>query len=308
MSEDGGWSRLGRFRPMNDSHFLEITARQPPIGPAFKHPVVAHSREYGASHGAPVEVKIFIRSTSDVLQFNFSALPAPRSPRIFSTSTSDRTEATVYSEQFVNPQIGFNNMRSNVNLLKMRVRRVLLLLVTLAACSEASTASGNDPIRLTRDTAVGTRFGSAGPRSCSAKDVPMKGPPSSQQIAAYVICVREKEEGSREGAAGNNFLNLVDNVVISAVSKARPYNPKEYYLDSPIDVSKPVYDIKGSLDIYSCHWVGSGYGSPRGKNCSVEHQRNAQGVCYLDTFGNWACNLVDRSGNVSVERGVAPPA
>ena len=166
-------------------------------------------------------------------------------------------------------------------------------------------AGADDGVQLIPDTAVGAAYGATGPRKCSTKKVPTNGPPSSETIAKYVIC-------DGEHVMGDN-LYLYDNVQVTAVAPGRPYNPNEDVNMSNIDINKPVYAIKGSLRGYQCGRImqPGGYdGGPsdhKGTNCNRTTQPDASGLCFQDTFGEWACSLLDVSAPVNAEREVAAP-
>ena len=164
-----------------------------------------------------------------------------------------------------------------------------------------TTAGDDDGVQLIPDTTIGADYGATGPRKCSTRKVPAgNGPPSNDTIAKYVIC-------GAEGVTASN-LYLVDNVVVSEVAPGRPYNPNEDINMSNIDINKPVYAIKGSLRGYQCSQItkpggydmGDAY--KKGSNCNRTTQPNASGLCYVDTFGDWYCSMVDVSAPVNAER------
>ena len=176
---------------------------------------------------------------------------------------------------------------------------------TASTFGGSAGGSGGD-ISVTRDAAVGAPYGSVGPRSCSPRNIPSSGQPSVAQINTYVTC-------SREGIMGDGLF-LVDNVDVTAVSQARAYDPHEIYASGAVDVNRPIYDIQGTLETWQCRKVGTpdqlaiGIGTPAGKTCVHYTERNAEGSCYSDTFGNWACTMVDRGANQPDRTEVAPPA
>lgn len=185
----------------------------------------------------------------------------------------------------------------------MRIRMgigaaAVLLLSGCFESGQGESGSGNSggSVAMTRDAAVGARYGSAGPRSCSSKKQPSSGAPSPDQAAAYVICASEHEWGSN--------LYLVDKVVVTDVAAGREYERNQGSRPN-IDTGKPVYAIRGSVEAYQC---GPTYGGPGGANCKITHMRNASGDCYLDNFGDWNCMLTDQYAPPNETIDQPPPA
>ena len=181
------------------------------------------------------------------------------------------------------------------------MRHSLLLtfaFLTLSGCDRAGTSpgGGDGDIAMTRDAKIGASYGSAGPRSCSPKNLPKDGPPSPAQAAAYVICDAEKESGG--------MLYLADKVVVTDIAKGRTYERNEGARYN-IDTDQPVYAIRGSVEGYQCRPT---YGEPRTNNCAITHGRNAEGDCYKTTFGDWRCFMVDRNAPPNEETDQPPPA
>ena len=171
---------------------------------------------------------------------------------------------------------------------------------------QANTGDGGDII-LTRDAAIGAKYGAPGPRTCSTYKTPAKGPPTADQIAKYVICYTEQEHSTSAN------LTLVDQVQITDISGGRPYNPNEDVNMGRIDTTAPIYDIRGSLMQYSCNQIvqPGGYdGGPDwhpGTQCRSSAEPQARGVCYQTALHEWYCNIVDIAGIENSQNGVAPP-
>lgn len=72
-----------------------------------------------------------------------------------------------------------------------------------------------------------------------------------------------------------------------------------------IDVTKPVFAIRGSMESYQCSPT---YGTPTGRNCAITHSRNAEGDCYRTTFGDWRCFMVDGQARPNETTDQPPPA
>lgn len=128
----------------------------------------------------------------------------------------------------------------------------------------------------------GAKYGSRDPRTCADKTLPKTGAPSSAQAAQYVIC---GDEHIIDGL-------ILDEDVKVQVGKGRPYNPKEDYNVHDIDVNALVYPIRGSLKQYNCAEIAPD-GSNRNRNCSINNEPNAKGLCYRDSFRDWNCKMVD---------------
>ena len=140
-------------------------------------------------------------------------------------------------------------------------------------------------------------YGSRNPRTCANTKAPASGAISAQQAVQYFIC-------GQEGLFGD-LLYLVGDVRIE-VGKGRPFLSKTDIL-SNADTDSPVYPIRGSFVQYQVGKVST-YMQNAGKNCTSYAKRNASGVCYRTTFGDWQCKMVDLSNNDSDTRyNLAPP-
>lgn len=183
--------------------------------------------------------------------------------------------------------------------------QVLAIMGVLASCamiSEVNAQAGTVPT--VRDAAAGAGYSSAGPRSCPTRNVPARGALSAAQAAAYVICGRERE------LAG--VLHLVGNITVSGIAPGRRYNPREDNNVPNIDVKRPVYQIRGRLEVYYCNRTNNPYpmgpNYARGTNCNVIDHPNATGLCYQDSFGAWDCKLWDINARWDARVNVPPPS
>jgi hypothetical protein len=174
------------------------------------------------------------------------------------------------------------------------------------AAAPGADNSGGD-IVLTRNDAIGAKYGAPGPRTCSTDKTPQDGPPSADQISKYVICSSEEERPTEPR------LYLIDQVKIAGVSAGRPYNPNEDVNMSRIDITKPVYDIEGTSVSFACNQIvqpGEYDGGPDyhpGAQCTAYTATKAKGVCYQNTLHEWWCGMTDVDSLTNGQHGVAPP-
>jgi len=187
---------------------------------------------------------------------------------------------------------------------------VFALALTLAcgAAAAASDSAAGDAAApaFGAQQGVGAKYGAHDPRTCPTAKQPASGAPSAAQAAAYVVC-------NREGEFGEN-LYLLDHVEVTAIAKGRRYNMNEDINVPNIDVSAPVFAIRGHMTVYQCgalttpQLMKAGFADNRGKNCNANDQPNASGLCYKDTFADWHCSMVDADHVITdTRRDVAPP-
>lgn len=131
---------------------------------------------------------------------------------------------------------------------------------------------------------IGAKYGSRDPRTCADKSLPKSGALSPAQAAQYVIC---GDEHIVDGL-------YLDEEVTVQVAKGRPYNINEDFNVHDINAKVPVYPIRGSLKQYSCSEIAPDR-SNLNRNCSINNEPNAKGLCYKDSFGDWNCKMVDVS-------------
>ena len=137
----------------------------------------------------------------------------------------------------------------------------------------------------TNQHSIGKRYGSREPHTCSNREEPVRGPINSAQAVQYAVCDFEKTEGY-----------FAENVKLQ-VSKPHPLNGAGV-VDPKMDLTQPVYDLRGTFDGYSCVPLGDILGQP-GNNCKHYFAANATGVCYKDTFGEWNCIISDPAAAMS---------
>ncbi len=130
-----------------------------------------------------------------------------------------------------------------------------------------------------RKRASGKKYGARDPKTCSNRKAPGRGALSPAQAIQYFTCDAESE--------WDLCLYLVTDVKIEVAPNARPFNRStDGLVNSEIDPSQPVYNIRGSFRQYQCNYPGAVNGAP-GKNCAIYEQAHASGTCYKDTFGDW---------------------
>jgi len=144
------------------------------------------------------------------------------------------------------------------------------------------------------------RFGSRDPQTCANQNAPARGPITAEMAKKYFICNSEY--------IGGDLLYLVENVQVT-VGGGIPYSAIRGQRSlSEIDVSSPVYPIRGSLLRYQCREI-TGDAVLQGENCATYNEPKATGYCYKTTFGDWNCFMTDSAGvnKENVRTGVSPP-
>jgi hypothetical protein len=163
--------------------------------------------------------------------------------------------------------------------------------------AETSAALARQP----HGNTLGAKYGTRDPRTCSSRTAPIRGAPTADQAAQYVVC--EMEQGD-----GGNPLSLVTNVKVQVASVS--HAPTQLInTPSDIDPRQPVWDLRGSFTSYSCASLGSLLASndfARTHNCNAGDAPNATGYCYKNTFGDWHCALFGAPANERTH--VLPPA
>ena len=113
-----------------------------------------------------------------------------------------------------------------------------------------------------------------------------------------------------EYVSGGGDLYLIENLKSVEVGGGISYAAimGQYSLDQ-IDVKHPVYPIRGSYLKYQCDDLISEHVGPPNTNCITYNHLKATGYCYKTTFGDWKCNMADRSSHEkeNYRTGVAPP-
>jgi hypothetical protein len=164
----------------------------------------------------------------------------------------------------------------------------------------AGAALAQGGVTLTRDAAIGAKYGAPGPRTCSTTALPKSGAIGAAQARAYVICGYEKDY-----QGGSRNLYLIGHVQVQ-VGAGRPY---EHVRDSlqDIDPHKQVYDIRGSSVKYSCALPGETV-LPKSKQCTHTVEKTDEGKCYQTTFGEWRCTWSDFYAPMSTDTRLNIPA
>ena len=165
--------------------------------------------------------------------------------------------------------------------------------------AETAAALARQP----KGNSLGAKYGTREPRTCASRTAPSHGAPSAEQAKQYVICELERGDGA-------NPISLVTNVKVQIASVS--HEPNQFTKEitaARIDPREPIWDLRGSFNLYSCRALDSLIASnniARTHNCSMSEQSNATGYCYKDTFGDWHCGLMGT--NIVNERtNVLPP-
>ena len=107
----------------------------------------------------------------------------------------------------------------------------------------------------------------------------------------------------------SNDLYLVENVKVEVGGGVSYAAIRGQYSLDQIDVRVPVYPIRGSFLKYQCQDPETAYVGPPNTNCVTYNNPKATGYCYKTTFGDWKCNMADRSSTEkeNYRTKVAPP-
>lgn len=166
---------------------------------------------------------------------------------------------------------------------------------------ENNRADNETPKPNSAQTAKTNRFGAREPRTCADTKAPAKGAITAALALKYLNCQME--------GIWSNDLYLVENVKVEGGGGV-PYAAimGQYSLDQ-INVKYPVYPIRGSFLKYQCQDSETAYVGPPNTNCITYNNPKATGYCYKTTFGDWKCNMADRSSTEkeNVRTKVAPP-
>lgn len=163
----------------------------------------------------------------------------------------------------------------------------------------AAALLGLMALALPASAGVGAKYGARDPVTCAVRNVPRSGAPSPAQAAQYFRC-------DSEGEDGNDNLYFFTDVKVQ-VASARPFNWASDGRSYQIDPHKPVYDIRGSFREHQCSAKnGSAYEHNPGHACNTGVAQNAEGNCYMSTFGDWHCHMSDIHLDLTTKN-VAPP-
>jgi hypothetical protein len=138
-------------------------------------------------------------------------------------------------------------------------------------------------------------------RNCPSRTTPIKGRISVEQAKQYVACSYE------EKAPFNASVKFVDVLSLEIAPKPRSPKPADLRLAN-LDIEKPIYDLQGSLVVYTCAKItDSSSSSKRGQNCSIVRNPKAIGKCYQTPFKEWHCVMVLGSGLLNRPEYKMPP-
>ncbi len=145
------------------------------------------------------------------------------------------------------------------------------------------------------------RFGARDPRTCEDTKAPARGAITAALALKYLNCQME--------GIWSNDLYLVENVKVEVGGGLSYAAIRGQYSLDQIDVRVPVYPIRGSFLKYQCQDPETAYVGPPNTNCVTYNNPKATGYCYKTTFGDWKCNMTDRSATEkeNVRTKVAPP-
>ncbi len=129
----------------------------------------------------------------------------------------------------------------------MRFHGLFAITLLVAGCGESSggsteVADGTGEVADGPAPPIDPKFGARAPRTCTDKSAPASGPITAGWARKYFICKAESYSGST--------LYLVENVKVQ-VGGGVPYTPNLGAFHE-IDVTVPLYPIRGSLVSYTC--------------------------------------------------------
>ncbi len=175
----------------------------------------------------------------------------------------------------------------------MKNRTLLAIVCLVSGCGNGSgggggsseVADGNGSVADGLAPPIDPRFGARAPRTCADKSAPARGAITAGWARKYFICKAEYEQGGS--------LHLVENVKVQ-VGGGVPYTPNLGAFPE-IDVTVPLYPIRGSLVSYSCQNLITSHTGPPETSCYRYEQPNPKGYCYKTTFKDWDCYMADTS-------------
>lgn len=161
----------------------------------------------------------------------------------------------------------------------MKRQTSIVIAVILGVAVPASADSGKD-------------YGAPDSAVCPTTDAKL---PAPEILAKLVQCFQE-------GGSGHDYY-LLRQVQVQVGSPRRAIYGDG---DGEIDVSLPVYPIRGSFIRYQCDYSNAG---SQGHNCYVYNQPHATGECWRTTFNEWKCRMADNSAAAgeAVQKNVGPP-
>ena len=166
---------------------------------------------------------------------------------------------------------------------------------TYAAYTAVVALLGWGAMQPAYSASLGEGAGSREPHTCADTNAPVRGAITADLAKTYFECKAEGLWGDR--------LYLVEQVSLQ-VGGGVPYTPNLGSFDA-IDVSVPLYPIRGSYLKYQCGSLLRGH--TLGANCTMYNEPKATGYCYKTTFADWSCYMADRSVTDRTASDVAPP-
>lgn len=145
------------------------------------------------------------------------------------------------------------------------------------------------------------------PQSCPSRSEPKTGAITAKQAEKYFTCHVEKGE-TFDGNIPGTYMRLVTDLKIEVAPKSRRATiadvSRAANLGSPIalNMDRPVYDIRGSYNSYSCNRYTAAV--QKKQNCVLSNLPKQQGICFQNNFSDWFCLL---SGPIKMISGQAPP-
>ncbi len=124
-------------------------------------------------------------------------------------------------------------------------------------------------------------YGTRDPVQCGPFTTLAGAAPSGEEAAEIYKCAYEAEPLDFVG-----MLYLIEDAKFQ-VGAGRPFGTVSDISLSDADQSKPVYPLRGTFTTVQCDDI-SDYMQNRGANCN-EYEKSADGTCYQNLFGEWAC-------------------
>jgi hypothetical protein len=175
------------------------------------------------------------------------------------------------------------------------------LLVVSCKGSSASAQTASASAAYAEVQGVGERYGSHNPRTCPAGSLTGGSAPTLTQATMSVVC-------SMEGVTTNSELILITEVAVQ-IGGGRSYNQSNLTNATDADVKAMVYPIRGSFKRYDCAPLPPRGIYPPGQQCTMYPHTNATGMCYKNTFGDWACTMSGSAitANQNAQTKIPPP-
>lgn len=130
-------------------------------------------------------------------------------------------------------------------------------------------------------------YGTRNPVQCGPFTTLAGAAPTGAEAAEIYKCAQEADP-----------LDFVSNLYLIEdadlqVGAGRPYGTVSDYSLTDADQSKPLYPVRGTFTRIQCNAI-SDLMENRGTNCH-EYDQAADGTCYQNLFGEWACAIFGAS-------------